>query len=238
MTRIFLLSLLTFFFACNSDTGKQTAIKDRDYIMRKYFETVDSLPYSDTLDMKFKLLKAYHANDTGYLNASYKEVADLLKYRKEMLESHICEQLPPISTLNFEEVYRFSYEAAFCNKSVTLTIGKKSDIIIMETYLYEFNDKQTECKTISHTTKKLSVGDWNNLIDNIDYTDFWGLKEDNGRHGMDGSSLRITGYERPVNAFEGRYKTIYRWAGEQTAIGELFKKLLDNSGTIVDCFHY
>jgi hypothetical protein len=147
-----------------------------------------------------------------------------------MLESRICEQPPPINTLNFKEAYRFSYDAAFCNRSVSLTIGKKPDTVTLDTYLYEVNDTETECKTISHTTKQLSEQVWDKFISSIDYADFWGLKEDNGRHGMDGSSLRVTGNERPINAFQGRYKAIYRWAAEQTAIGELFKKLLDQSG--------
>jgi hypothetical protein len=55
---------------------------------------------------------------------------------------------------------------------------------------------------------------------------------------MDGSSLRVSGYERPIKAFHGRYKAIYRWSGEQMAIGEVFKKVLDMSGGKVSCFDF
>ena len=238
MTKISLSFILILLIACKSNSEKHAEIQARDSIMVKYFQVVDSLPYSDTLDGKFKLLKAYHTNDTSYLKTSYKETEDLLKYREEMLTLPLCEQFPLLNKLNFEETYRFSYEAAFCNKSTTVTIGKKSDTITLDTYLYEFNDKQTDCKTISHTTKQLSERDWTDFLNGIDYADFWGLKEDNGRHGLDGSSLQVIGYERPKNAFQGRYKKVYRWAAERTAIGELFKKLLYKSGINVSCFPY
>ena len=78
---------------------------------------------------------------------------------------------------------------------------------------------------------------WDTPISDIEQADFWGMKEDNGRHGMDGSGLRLIGYERPLNSFEGRHKKIYRWAAEEMTIGILFKKLLDHSGANVDCFH-
>lgn len=238
MTKIFLFFLSIFFISCKNDQSKHVVIQERDSIMGIYFHVVDSLPYADTLDVKFKLLKAYYNNDTAYLTASYNEIAKLLKYREEMLESHICEEPNPLNTLKYQEAYRFNYDAAFCNKAVNMTIGKSGDSITLDLYLFEFNDKQTECKTIEHTIKLVDKTIWDTLIDSLQKADFWGLKEDNERHGMDGSNLRVAGYERSINAFKGRYKTIYRWAAEEMAIGVLFKKLLDLSNTKVDCFHY
>lgn len=206
--------------------------------MSKYFQVLDSLPYSDTLDLRLKLLKAYRNNDTSYLKKRYSEITELLKSRKQITESHTCEEPGAINKLNFEESYRFNYGAAFCDKFVTMTIGKLKDTITLDFYLYEVSNGQTECKTIRHTTKQVDNKVWEELIKGIALSDFWGLKEDNGRFGFDGSSLRVTGYERPINAFEGRYKTIYRWAAEDMAIGQLFKRLLDLSDNKVDCFHY
>lgn len=238
MTRILSFFLLTLLFACNDKTIKHSAMLDRDSIMTKYFQVIDSLPYFDTLDLKFKLLKAYHKNDTTYLRKSYDEIANLLKYRKDIIESHFCEEPALLNALNYEESYRFSYGASFCDKAVNITIGKSGDSIMLDLYLIEYSDKQTKCKTIKHTTQLANKQIWDTLVKGIEQADFWGLKEDNGRHGMDGSGLRVTGYERPINAFEGRYKTIYRWAAEEMTIGVLFKKLLYLSGTKVDCFHY
>ena len=207
-------------------------------MMAKYFKAIDSLPYFDTLNRDFKLLKSYHNGDTAVLRKAYEEVAEIMKYRNQMLESHICTDPPSLNTLNYEEAYRFSYGASFCNKTANLTIGKLKDSITLELFIYELNDKQTECKTIQHTICLMDTKLWDTLISGIYQSDFWGMKEDNGRHGMDGSGLTVTGYERPINAFEGRYKKIYRWTAEKMAIGILFKKLLDISSTKVDCFHY
>ena len=140
--------------------------------------------------------------------------------------------------MDFEEVYRFNYSAAFCNKAVTITIGRRLDSITLDLYLFDVNNGESECKTISHIIKQLDKKNWEDLIKGISYTDFWGLKEDNGRHGSDGSSLRVSGYERPIKAFEGKFKTINRWAAEDMAIGALFKKFLDLSGTKISCFYF
>jgi hypothetical protein len=238
MTRLFILLLLALTLGCKDSANKTDLTHDRDSIMSKYFQALDSLPYSDTLDLNLKLLRAYHNNDTSYLKKQYSEIAELLKSRKQITESHACEEPVPINKLNFEESYRFNYGAAFCDKVVTMTIGKLKNAITLDFYLYQVNNGQTECKIITHITKQVDNKVWEELIKGIALSDFWGLKEDNGRYGFDGSSLRVIGYERPINAFEGRYKMIYRWAAEHMAIGQLFKRLLDLTGNKVDCFHY
>lgn len=113
---------------------------------------------------------------------------------------------------------------------------RKERHILIDLYLYEVSNDRQECKIINHTVKKLNKQNWEDLINGIYYADFWGLKEINGESGFDGSDLRVTGYERKVNTLTGRDKTIYRWGAEQTAIGQLFKKYFDLSGTTVDCF--
>lgn len=238
MTKLLSLLLLIFILSCKDRSNKNNVTQDRDSIMSKYFQVLDSLPYSDTLDLKLKLLKAYHNNDTNYLNKQYFEIAALLKSSKQIIESNVCEEPVPINKLNFEVSYRFNYGAAFCDTAVTMTIGKLKDSITLDFYLYQVNNGQTACKTIIHTIKQVDNKVWEVLIKGIALSDFWGLQEDNGRFGFDGSNLRVTGYERPINAFEGRYKTIYRWAAEDMATGQLFKRLLDLSGNKVDCFHY
>ena len=238
MARLLTFFLIILLIACNDKSSKESPSQDRDSIMTKYFQAIDSLPYLDTLDLHFKLLKAYHKNDTAYLRNSYKEITNLLKSRQDTQESHFCENPVELNTLNFEEAYRFSYGAAFCNKAVNMTIGKSGDSITLEFYLFEYNNTQTECKTIKHTTQLASQKIWDTLLNGLHQSDFWGLKEDNGRRGMDGSGLRVTGFEMPKNAFEGRYKTIYRWAAEDMSIGILFKKLLYMSEIKVDCFHF
>jgi hypothetical protein len=206
--------------------------------MSKYFQAFDSLPYSDTSDRRFRLLRAYHRNDTSYLQESYNELEGLLKYKDEMLASHICEEPDALNRFNYKEAYRFSYGASFCDTVVNLTIGKYSDSTILELYLYEYNEKQTECRIIKHSRTLVSNDVWEVLINGVRQADFWGLDEENGRHGVDGSGLTVTGYQKPINAFKGRYKKVYRWSAEEMTIGILFKNILNISGTTVQCFHF
>lgn len=238
MTKLFIILLLTFILGCKDSPNKTNLTQDRDSIMSKYFLALDSLPYSDASDLKIKLLKAYHNNDTSYLKKQYSKIAELLESTKQIIKLHTCEEPAPINKLYFEEAYRFDYRAAFCNKAVKITIGKLKDAVILDFFLYQVYNGQTECKTISHTTKQVDNKVWEELMKGIVFSDFWGLEYDNGRYGLDGSSLRVIGYESPTTAFKGKYKMIYRWAAENTAIGQLFKRLLDLSGNKVDCFHY
>lgn len=238
MIKLLLISVMAFSVSCQTHINAVNSNLSRDSIMKKYFLLVDSLPYFDTLDLKFKLLKAYNENDTGYLKRSYGDLVELSKFKKEMSESNICEEPAPLNTPGYEESYRFIYGVAFCDKWVNITIGKNIDSATVELYLYEYIDKETRCKTIKHIKKRINDRDWKNFITDISYADFWGLKEDNGIHGFDGSSLDVTGFEKPRKAFKGNYKRIYRWAAEETAIGTSFKHLLNLSGVSVDCFRF
>ena len=231
MPKFSFIILVISFLACNN----HSALQRRESIMNSYFQASDSLPYADMQEWKFELLKAYHENDTDYLKKSCAEVRMLLNNWR-MVPSLSCEDTTSIKNSNFEQAYRFNYHQAFCTKFVTMTIGKSADNITLDLYLYDVSTDRSECNIINHTVKKLNKQDWEDLIKGIYYADFWGLKEINGKSGFDGSDLRVTGYERKVNTFAGRDKTIYRWGAEETAIGQLFKKCLDLSGITVDCF--
>lgn len=198
---------------------------------------MDSLPFADTSGEDFRLLMAYHRNDTGYLKKSYAEIAELLKYAPKMWKPIFFEDTIPINKKHFEEAYRFCYDAAFCPTTAIMTIGKRTDSIILDLCLYDSQDDMAR-KVKSHTIKQLTKQDWEELTKGIFYCDFWGLKEMESRSGFDGSSLYITGYKIGINGSKEKHKTIYRWAAEEMAIGQLFKRCLDWSDTTIACFHF
>lgn len=232
MTKFPFILLVLFFIACN----QQPTLQSRDLIINKYLQAMDSLPCVDTTGEDFMLLKAYHNNDTNYLKKSYAEIADILKSSSQIWKPLPCEDTIPINKKNFDEAYTFSYEAAFCPTSAIMTIGKRTDSIILDLYLYDFQD-QTRNLT-SHTTKLLTKQDWEALTEGIFYCNFWGLKDFDDRHGFDGSTLYIKGYKKGINSFNDKHKTIRRWAAEEMAIGHLFKKCFDLSDTAVGCFRF
>jgi hypothetical protein len=91
---------------------------------------------------------------------------------------------------------------------------------------------------VARSTKVLSNRQWALIKQGIFRSDFWGLTPRQYRVSMDGSSLRVVGYEVPKNAFEGRYKVVDRSSAEKMALGEAFKLVWDYSGVSVPCFPY
>ena len=206
--------------------------------MHDYFIAVDSFPRFDTLTEDFQLLKAYYRKDTSYLRRSYNDLIRHLRSWDGFDSTPGCEVPSPIHLLSYEKSFRFSYGAAFCDTSMIMTIGKQKSEIIAETLLYTFDISRTRCVTVKKVRKRLEQQAWDKLQKGIRYADFWGLKGDNDMRGCDGSGLYVLAFEKSVNAFRGRYKVIYRWAAERTAIGTVFKDMMDETGTNVSCFHY
>jgi hypothetical protein len=238
--RFISILLLILIFGCREKPRVQTQSEGRDLIMNQYIHVLDSISSIDSLDSDYKLLKAYNRNDTSYLKNSYSELLEGIKYLNA-LESTFCEQPRAINTTNFTTAFQFRYRAAFCDTAIIMTIGQRSDSVILETLLYRIvdrDDRQGECKMFFHGIKRLDEKDWDSFTNEISYLDFWGLSSDNGRRGYDGSTLIVTGYLHPRNAFKGSYKKIYRWAAEESAIGSLFKKTFDLTGKTIRCFHY
>ena len=231
---LFLIALL----ACSREKTHQSNISYRDTIMKKYFAAIDAMTFSDTSDRDLKFVKAYYESDTAYLNQVLTNAVEMLQYKEEILINQRCENPFDLKASNYEEAYRFYYRASFCDTSVNITLGRKNDTLILEAYLFNVDNRQQACKIIKQVKKALSEEHSNKLINGLIYLDFWGMSENNGSFGFDGSSLYVTGYERQKNAFKGNYKKIYRWSSEHTALGHLFKQLIDLSDIKVKCFHF
>jgi hypothetical protein len=210
----------------------------RDSIMRDYFTVVDSIPYFDTLKEDFKLLKAYHKNDISYLRDSYNDLLGSLRSWDDFDTTTDCNIPIAIHLLHYEEAYRFSYKAAFCDTLMIMTIGKQKSEIVAEIMLYATDMLTNRCEIVKQLHKKMNQQAWEKLIKGIRYADFWGLKTYNDVDGFDGSSLYVFGFKSGINAFKERHKVIYRWTAERTAIGTVFKDMLDESGINVSCFRY
>ena len=204
--------------------------------MKDYFSKIESLSISDTLDNNYLLLKAYYRNDTILLANALNELNKIIKIKKQSF-SDTSIKPRDLRTLKCEAAFQFEYSAAFCDKAINITISKSHDTVMSEVFLYqmdEFNDR----RLIEHKSERLNLDNWSALWNELFISDFWGLKMNNDRSGLDGSDLKIIGFESPVNSFNGRYKYIYRWAAEKSAIGNAFKTALEISNVNVNCFHY
>lgn len=228
---IILYLLLTLFVACgkkkkneNKSTGK--------FLIKEYITLTDSIFWADSIDQQYKVLVAYHNNDTVYL----KKTIDILKLNLEQLKKvkSSCIEFPVITSYNFNQVYQFHYHSAFCDKSVNITVGSRNDSIFMFAFLLTHNRKTDSCLSIERVEKSLSHSQWQTIQRGINYSDFWGLMPDNFNDGLDGSSLYVTGYKD----FPKQYYGVSRWAAEETALGESFIQVFEMSGFKNKCFPF
>jgi hypothetical protein len=237
MKQFFFLLPFLVFFSCNYNDDA-TKLSSRDSLIARFLTLTDSLPGIDTIDGSRRVLLAFHQNDTSYLRRVVEQVQDLMKYREEMVRNPSCAEPSGIESYNFKEAYRFEYAAAFCDQSVNFTVGERNDSFILFGYHYKLVYNLDSCLSSMKIEKMLNGKQWDTIKKSLRIADFWGLKPRNYNSGFDGSSLTVTGYQRPVNAFQGQYSKVYRRSAEETMLGELFKKILEMSGCKATCFYY
>lgn len=219
--------------SCAKTSPDVQLIAVRDSIVRDYLAAIDSSQLADTPDEDFDLVTAIAEYDTAYL---LRAVNDVREDTKSWVKAHdstrSCGLLAPLHTLDVDEAYRFRYEASFCDTAVVVTIARRESNIIMDIFLYRVSALANNCK-VHQLEKKLDEKIWAKLLKGVEYADFWALNIRNDKHGFDGSSLYVFGYQK--NYYNGRYKVVYRWAPQGTALGSLFKEVVDNSGITVRC---
>jgi hypothetical protein len=205
--------------------------------MNNYFQIIDSLPFEDTLSLNYQLLKAYHRNDTAFLRKVYLNKVNRLLHVQQTPKRHRCDTDALVNVMDCEEGYRFSYSASFCDRFAIVTVQKVSGGMAVESVLYRF-DEAERCTVVKHTNKRFDAKAWDSFNDKLQFADFWGLREENDDVGLDGSSLNIFGFKKSGIPQDTEYKEVRRWSPENTAIGQLFKHVLDLSEIEADCFHY
>jgi len=212
----------------------------KDSVIKRHFETVDSISSYDTNTYDYKLLKAYYLNDTNYLQGYNNLLQSISKTRNVWYYNDSCIHQPELIDLNIEEAYRFIYWKAFCPYSLNITIGKLEREINLHFIIYKpYNDYDSlPCSIVDEFNKKLTVREWENFEEAMNRADYWALKERNDRNGVDGSGLEIYGCIKGYlkkNAIQTKTYHIYRWGAERYTIGEAFMLLLKYSRNKKGC---
>lgn len=212
-------------------------LSSRDSIMSNYFQVLDSLSFEDTLSLNFQLLKAYHRNDTAFLQDAYRNKVSLLHHVQQTPKRHRCDADVLVNVMDCDEGYRFSYSASFCDKFAIVTVQKVSGRMAVESVLYKI-DETRRCTIIQHNNRRFDDKAWHSFNAKIGFADFWSLKEQNDNIGVDGSSLSIFGFKKSGISQDTEYKEVNRWCPENTAIGQVFKYILNLSDIEADCFRF
>jgi hypothetical protein len=190
MQKLTWLLVIILQFNCHQNTGRPTVADNRDSMILEYFKLIDSgIKAFDTLNFDHKILRAYLANDTAF----FTRMPTFLNYVREYawenssrLDS--CISVVPISNLDAEEAYRFSFDRNFfCYDHPVVTIARYYDSITLhyleftngEGYEKIYNDTDTiqpYCVLKQNFRKRLSKDQWNEFRWRLNEADYWGLK--------------------------------------------------------------
>lgn len=240
MTRIFFVFVPFIFFisSCNTDKPDNRLNEIRDSALNKYFSIVDTLPYYDTNNVEFKILKAYSRHDTNRLKKILGRFENINTTADWEVYLDSCVKQQPFKDISAVEKYRFNYSVAlFCPYVTSITIIKYEDSILLQTIVYQKAWDTIPCKVIEKSTLAIDSLSWDKFQQSMEISDFWGLKLDNGKHGLDGSTLSVYGFKRGTNSEWDPDKSnfISRWGPKYNSIFGSFVLLLEFSKTNKGC---
>ena len=185
----------------------------RDKALKLFIERNDSINRDsnnsfsfglDSSDYSYKTLKAYHYNDTNFLK---KLISDLEKASPDKLSIDTFEKnnIPNLRNLNINEGYQFRYGETFCNLEYVITITRADSLIQLKSIVYaplQNNMNNTfKLKVVENNTKKLSYANWEELLNALNFADYWNLlpRSKELEEVLDPSSLTILGIKKEVN---------------------------------------
>ncbi len=232
-----MLAFTFFIYSCKTDTSHQTDNAIKDSVLKKYISMVDTLPYYDTGTIDFKLLKAYSLNYTNTLKKLVQHFENMNRKPDWEINLDSCVKQQAFNDISSEEKYRFVYSAAFCPYTTSTTIIKYKDSTILNTIVYQYAWDTLPCKIIDQSTILIDSISWEKFQESLEVADFWGLKPDNGNHGVDGSTLEVYGFKKGSNAERNPDKSsfISRWSPAYNSILNSFVLLLKYSKTKTGC---
>jgi hypothetical protein len=214
-----ILLLINSLFSCNERNGG-TKLSLRDSILKAHLSEVDSLDFYDTTDINYKLIKAYYNNDTIFFKKFEKDFYSAKILKKQWASGYGCVHLARLKDSNADSIYRFIYYQAFSPYETSLTVSKSGDTINIHTVVYHPGRDTIPCEIIDDFDKTISLKEWNEFNTSLVSADFWGLKEENGIHGLDGSALAIYAFIKGDNTIwhPRKTKTVNRWTPDKLPI--------------------
>ena len=218
-------------YSCVQNSQQIRHVSKRDTILNDFLRLVDSLPYYDTNNLDYKILKAYKENDTLSLEetTNYIQRTSVKPWMHRYLES--CAISKEFDTLAADEAYQFSYESSFCEYYTVANIIQRGDSIKASAFVYKNASllDSTPCTIAEKYETIIDSVSWVRFQEVIFSVDFWGAKEDNEYHGVDGSSLAIQGYHRKFRGTWDIYSKrsyVSRWSSSMQNLIEPFMMLL------------
>ncbi|HET6995950.1 MAG TPA: hypothetical protein VFI06_13250 [Chitinophagaceae bacterium] len=214
---------LLLFLSCTGPNSTEHNPSLRDSVIKFYKEELAVNNKFDTSEFSYQLLNAYTVNDSALLNKLLTELRNERENRKWWNQLDSCIELTSLADMHIDEGYRIEYDGALCPLRQITTIYKRNDSIKLNFLLYQLKWDTAECRKLEELDRVLASQNWENFLDKVYQGDFWGLKSDNNRHGVDGSAWRITGFKKDFDNSSSKYHFVYRWG--ETTLHEAFEFL-------------
>lgn len=184
-----------YLLSCSQSENNAPDYSTRDSLIKVYLGDIDSLPYYDTTEDNYQMLKAYHKNDTALIKNALIKNREAREYERKWSFTDSCVHQMALQDLGVDEAYRMIYYPAFCTMPISVTLTKKGDSANLHFLLYEYAHDTVACRIISNYNRKLDINAWAEFRSKLWYGDIWGLKRENGIHGNDGTTLTVIGYQ-------------------------------------------
>jgi hypothetical protein len=210
-----------FLLSCKGVVSHEQKSTLRDSVFNLYKELSLNNGKIDTSEVSYRLLKAYALDDSATLHRINVELKNEKENRTWPKQLGDCIKLTNLTDMDIEEGYRFEYDGAMCSLRQITTIYKRKDTIKLKFELYQLRWDTAECRKLEEIDRVLTAQNWKDFLQEIEGGDFWGLKSDNHRVGLDGSTYYITGFRKATDRRPQQFHFVHRW--EHTSLYNAFE---------------
>ena len=245
MTKTFVRILAIFLLAsCARNRDSQSSsLALEDSALTNYLAKTDSA-FAESPDFwgnsredpSYIFLSALKDKDTNYLREVintpvFKPDAYFKRFRKE--------NIPDLMNLTSESAIQFEYSETFCNQTLVATIEKTGDTVLLRIVKWEtqkVNSDSLKYIVVENLKRNLTIGQWEDILEQIELADFWNLRNRNSDCVLDPSHLYVRRVVRSkAHGHILKFKSIQRTVFRRTALYSAFTQLLTYSNTKLPC---
>lgn len=222
---ICITSLLTLLLGSCShhEPVKDTGLHLFDSVINRYVERIDTVRTPPD-EYNYLLFKKFLQRDTAWFINLNRELSRRDSVY-ELYNGNIgCPKEPLLTKLDAEEAYRFSLDEAFSYYKYIITAYKKGNTarlrfvkfgnFLVDSVKRTINPADT-CTVWKTFDKEITSGQWDSLVNKIDYADYWGMKQFHPNVVTDGSHWYIEGVYN--GSGKAQQHDVYRHSPHNTA---------------------
>jgi hypothetical protein len=245
MKKLFVVSFMLWFLTLSSDHKviiKPTKSR-REVLLHLYKKKIDSLYYKFGIERNFYLLDKNCNVLNSYLWGQPNSIEnDLMHLREDskrfiLYDSIRRDYVPNLKNLKIDEGYQFKYNESFCMDDNIFTIIKSEDKYKLHTAIFRYVQNCDTCWPeeiiVRNSWANINEVDWLDLVQSLDYADYWSLNYDDFTGAFDPSHLTVCGVKNIINKDIGikqETNSVHRICFRNKPIYKSFIKIIKLAG--------